>query len=84
MDIVDTSDAHPRGLWVFREADIGNTNGKTEKNTILYTKFMVLDNGLSVLLAAPGVRIGGGHIIDRNVIGLVFSHIIDCCFDCCI
>jgi hypothetical protein len=34
VDIVDTSDARPRGLLVFGEADIDNTNGKTEKNTI--------------------------------------------------
>ena len=34
VDIVDTSDARPRGLCVFGEADIDNTNGKTEKNTI--------------------------------------------------
>ena len=34
VDIVDTSDARPRGLLVFGEADIDNTNGTTEKNTI--------------------------------------------------
>ena len=59
MDIVDTSDARPRGLCVFGEADIDNTNDKTEKHNI-NTKFIVLDSWLGVLLAAPGVRIGGG------------------------
>ena len=61
VDIVDTSDARPRGLCVLGEADIDNTNGKTEKtqynNT---TKFIVLDGWRGVLLAAPGVPIGGG------------------------
>ena len=52
MDIVDTS--------VFGEADIDNTNGKTEKTQYNNTKFMVLDGWRGVLLAAPGVRIGGG------------------------
>ena len=33
---------------------------KTEKTQYYNTKFIVLDNGLGVLLAAPGVRIGGG------------------------
>ena len=60
MDIVDTSDARPRGLCVFGEADIDNTNGKTEKPQYNNTKFIVLDIWLGVLLAAPGVRIGGG------------------------
>ena len=60
MDIVDTFDARPRGLWVFREADIDNTNDKNRKPQYCNTKFIVLDNGLGVLLAAPGVRIGGG------------------------
>ena len=60
VDIVDTSDARPRGLLVFGEADIDNTNGKTEKTQYNNTKFMVLDSWRGVLLAAPGVRIGGG------------------------
>ena len=61
MDIVDTSDARPRGLLVFGEADIDNINGKTEKKTQYNnTKFIVLDGWRGVLLAAPGVRIGGG------------------------
>ena len=62
MDIVDTSDARPRGLLVFGEADIENTNGTTEKKTQYNntTKFIVLDGWRGVLLAAPGVRIGGG------------------------
>ena len=60
MDIVDTSDARPHGLWVFGEADIDNTNGKTEKTQYNNTKFIVLDSWLGVLLAAPGVRIGEG------------------------
>ena len=61
MDILDTSDARPRGLWVFGEADIDNTNGKTdEKTQYNNTKFIILDSWRGVLLAAPGVRIGGG------------------------
>ena len=60
MDIVDTSDARPRGLLVFGEADIDNINGKTEKTQYNNTKFIVLDGWRGVLLAAPGVRIGGG------------------------
>ena len=61
MDIVDTSDARPpRGLCVFGEADIDDTNGKTEKTQYNNTKFIALDIWLGVLLAAPGVRIGGG------------------------
>ena len=60
VDIVDTSDARPRGLLVFGEADIDNTNGKTEKTQYNNTKFIVLDGWRGVLLAAPGVRIGGG------------------------
>ena len=57
---MDTSDARLRGLWVFGEADINNTNGKTEKPQYNNTKFIALDSWLGVLLAAPGVRIGGG------------------------
>ena len=60
MDIVDTSDARPRGLWVFGEADIDNTNGKNRKKQYIITKFIILDSWRGVLLAAPGVRIGGG------------------------
>ena len=37
-----------------------NTNGKTEKTQYNNTKFIALDSWLGVLLAAPGVRIGGG------------------------
>ena len=36
-----------------------NINGKTEKKQYNNTKFIVLDSWLGVLLAAPGVRIGG-------------------------
>ena len=46
MDIVDTSDARPRGLLDFGEADVDNTNGKTEKKTHTQynnTKFIVLE-----------------------------------------
>ena len=43
VDIVDTSDARPRGLLVFGEVDIDNTNGKTGKNKYNNIKFMVLD-----------------------------------------
>ena len=57
---MDTSDARPRGLLVFGEADIDNTNDKTEKPQYNTTKFIVLDSWRGVLLAAPGVRIGGG------------------------
>ena len=73
MDIVDTSDARPRGLCVFGEADIDDTNCKTEKTQYNNTKFIVLDIWLGVLLAAPGVRIGGGRadalFMDKNVVG---------------
>ena len=37
-----------------------NTNGKNRKKQYKYTKFRVLDNWFGVLLAAPGMRIGGG------------------------
>ena len=57
---MDTSDARLRGLCVFGEADIGNTNIKTEKTQDNNTKFIALDSWLGVLLAAPGVCIGGG------------------------
>ena len=67
MDIVDTSDARPCGLLLFGEADIDNTNGKTEKTQYNNTKFIVLDGWCGVLLAAPGVRINGGPpVADRQ------------------
>ena len=47
MDIVDTSDARPRGLLVFGEADIDNINGKTEKTQYNNTKFIVLEIGVA-------------------------------------
>ena len=54
VDIVDTSDARPRGLWSSVRQISNNTNGKTEKkydntNDI----FLVVWRG--VLLAAPGM-----------------------------
>ena len=58
-DIVDTSDARPRGLWVFGQIS-SDTNGENRKNQYNNTKFIVLDSWFSVLLAAPGVCIGGG------------------------
>ena len=91
MDIVDTSDARPRGLCVFGEADIDNTNDKTEKHNI-NTKFIVLDSWLGVLLAAPGVRIGGGPPAagERPPYSWIIMqyfwyseyHIIVCCLGC--
>ena len=75
MDIVDTSDARPRGLLVFGEADIDNTNGKTEKKTQYYnTKFIVLDVWCGVLLAAPGVRIGGGSSSRGRAVALFIDN----------
>ena len=55
MDIVDTSDARPRGLWSsVRQISI-NTNGITEKKQYDNTNDIVLDVWRGVLLAAPGV-----------------------------
>ena len=54
VDIVDTSDARPRGLWSSVRQISSNTNGKTEKQ---YddTKGIFLDVWRGVLLAAPGM-----------------------------
>ena len=35
VDIVDTSDARPRGLWSSVRQISNNTNGKTEKNNMI-------------------------------------------------
>ena len=35
MDIVDTLDARPRGLWSSVRQISNNTNGKTEKNNMI-------------------------------------------------
>ena len=60
MDIVDTS---VRVLAAYGSSAMrisGNTNGINRKKTqYCNTKFLVLDNGLGVLLATPGVRISG-------------------------
>ena len=60
VDIVDTSDARPRGLWSSVRQITDNTNGKTEKKNNIITQGIVLDVWRGVLLAAPGMRIGGG------------------------
>ena len=55
VDIVDTSDARPRGLWSSVRQISNNTNGKTEKKQYDNTKGIVLDVWRGVLLAAPGM-----------------------------
>ena len=47
VDIVDTSDARPCGLWASGRRISGNTNGKTEKEQYNNTKFIVLDSGVA-------------------------------------
>ena len=47
VDIVDTSDARPRGLWVFGRRISNSINGKTEKKQYNNTKFIVLDSGVA-------------------------------------
>ena len=61
MDIVDTSDARPRGLWSSVRRISNNPNGKTEKKQYDNTNGIVLDVWRGVLLAAPGVAhlVGG-------------------------
>ena len=55
MDIVDTSDARPRGLWSsVRQISI-NANGITVKKQYDNKNDIVLDVWRGVLLAAPGV-----------------------------
>ena len=46
--------------YVSSERPISITQMTKQKNHNINTKFMVLDSWLGVLLAAPGVRIGGG------------------------
>ena len=60
VDIVDTSDARPRGLWSSVRQISNNTNGKTEKKQYDNTKGIVLDVWRGVLLAAPGMASGWG------------------------
>ena len=61
MDIVDTSDARPRGLWSSVRQISSNTNGKTEKKQYDNTSDIFLDVWRGVLLAAPGMAhlVGG-------------------------
>ena len=55
MDIVDTSDARPRGLWSSGRQISNNTNGITEKKQYDNSNDIVLVIWRGVLLAAPGV-----------------------------
>ena len=59
MDIVDKSDARPRGLWSSVRQISSNTNGKTEKQYD-NTNDIVLDAWHGVLLAAPGMALPVG------------------------
>ena len=64
VDIVDTSDARPRGLWSSVRQISDNTNGKTEKNNII-TQGIVLDVWRGVLLAVPGMAHLAGVLQSR-------------------
>jgi hypothetical protein len=56
VDIVDTSDARPRGLWSSVRQISDNTNGKTGENQYDNTNGIFLDILRGVLLAAPGME----------------------------
>ena len=58
VDIVDTSDARPRGLWVFGWISV--TQRQKQYKQYNNPEVIVLIGYVSVLLAAPGARIGGG------------------------
>ena len=65
VDIVDTSDARPRGLWSSVRQISNNTNGKTEKKQYDNTNGIVLDVWRGVLLAAPGMAHLAGVLQSR-------------------
>ena len=65
VDIVDTSDARPRGLWSSVRQISNNTNGKTEKKQYDNTKCIFLDVWRGVLLAAPGMAHLAGVLQSR-------------------
>ena len=56
---MDTSDARSRGLWS-SVRQISITQMTKQKKHYDNTNGIVLDNWLGVLLAAPGMRVGGG------------------------
>ena len=64
MDIVDTLEARPRGLWSSVRQISNNTNGKTEKEYD-NTNGMFLDVWRGVLLAAPGMAHLAGVLQSR-------------------
>ena len=64
-DIVDTSDARPRGLWSSVRQISNNTNGITEKKQYDNSNDIVLDVWRGVLLAAPGVA----HLVGSSSSG---------------
>ena len=79
VDIVDTSDARPRGLGSSVRQISNNTNGKTEKKQYDNTKCIFLDVWRGFLLAAPGMAhlagvlqsrlwVRGGRSPDRVII----------------
>ena len=65
VDIVDTSDARPRGLWSSVWQVLDSTNGKTEKKQSGNTNSIFLDVWHGVLLAAPGMAHLAGVLQSR-------------------
>jgi hypothetical protein len=63
VDIVDTSDARPRGLWFSVRQISNNTNDKTEKKQYDNTNDIVLDVWRGVLLAASGMAHLAGKVL---------------------
>jgi hypothetical protein len=79
VDIVDTSDACPRGLWSSVRQISNNTNGKTENQQYDNTNDIFLDIWRGVLLAAPGMAhlvgsssSGYGCVVDVSQLLIVY------------